>query len=244
MNKLVREVMVETVRQARELSRIVEDVPHAGLRGQFRESFLARALRPWLPRGMELGTGVIVDEKGTSRQVNEDDIIIYAPNLLPAVLPLVERNVFLLDAVLAHIEVKSTLSAGEIEAAVKSAMAVRGLVSSYEGDREFSAVFAYRSTAAVRSELVRLEEKTTKLGWNSPFPPLSFICVDQKECYMHGRVGDRSGVWFDMAPDAPDDSTLAFISSIASSVKRIRDSRDFVQIARFVYDTSKAEPVK
>ena len=67
MNKLVREVMVETVRQARELSRIVEDVPHAGLRGQFRESFLARALRPWLPRGMELGTGVIVDERGTPR---------------------------------------------------------------------------------------------------------------------------------------------------------------------------------
>ena len=63
MNKLVRKVMVETVRQARELSRIVEDVPHAGLRGQFRESFPARALRPWLPRGMELGTGVIVDEK-------------------------------------------------------------------------------------------------------------------------------------------------------------------------------------
>lgn len=110
MNKLVREVMVETVRQARELSRIVEEVPHAGLRGQFRESFLARALRPWLPCGMELGTGVIVDVKGTQREVNEDDIIIYAPDLLPAVLPIVERNIFLLDAVVAHIEVKSTLS--------------------------------------------------------------------------------------------------------------------------------------
>jgi hypothetical protein len=117
-------------------------------------------------------------------------------------------------------------------------------VSSYKGIREFSAIFAYNSTAAVRSELVRLEEQTTKLGWKGPIPPLSFICVDQKECYMHGRVGDRSDVWFDMAPDAPDDSTLAFISSIASSVNEIRDSREFVQIARFVYDTSKAKPVK
>ena len=244
MNQLVREVMVETVRQARELSRIVEAVPHAGLRGQFRESFLARALRPWLPRGMELGTGVIVDEKGTRRQVNEDDIIIYATDLLPAVLPLVERNIFLLDAVVAHIEVKSTLSPDELNAAVKSAMAVRGLVSSYVGMREISAVFAYNSTAAVRSELVRLEEQTTKLGWNEPIPPLSFICVDQKECYMHGRIDDSPETWFKLVPDAPDDSTLAFISSIASSVNKIRDSREFVQIARFVYDTSKAEPVK
>ena len=67
MNKLVRDVMAETVRQARELSRIVEAVPHDGLRGQFRESFLARALRSWLPRGVELGTGVIIDKNGTQK---------------------------------------------------------------------------------------------------------------------------------------------------------------------------------
>jgi len=244
MNKLVREVMIETVRQARELSRIVEDVPHAGLRGQFRESFLSRALRPWLPRGMELGTGVIVDEKGTRRQVNEDDIIIYAPDLLPAVLPLVERNIFLLDAVVAHIEVKSTLSPDDLKAAVEAAISVRRLVSSYAGKREISAVFAYSSTATVRSELARLEEQTTKLGWNGLIPPLSFICVDEKECYMHGGIDDSPKTWFKLVPDAPGDSTLAFISSISSSVNEIRDSRKFVQIARFVYDTSKAEPVK
>jgi len=244
MNQLVREVMIETVRQARELSRIVDAVPHAGLRGQFREGFLARALRPWLPQGMALGTGVIVDEKGTRRQVNEDDIIIYAPDLLPAVLPLLERNIFLLDAVVAHIEVKSTLSSEELTAAIKSAMAVRGLVSSYVGTREISAIFAYNSTAAARSELARLEEKTMKLGWSKPVPPLSFICVDQKECYMHGRMGDSPEAWYNLVPDAPEDSTLAFISTIASSVNKIRDSREFVQIARFVYDTSKAEPVR
>lgn len=244
MNQLVREVMVETVRQARELSRIVEAVPHAGLRGQFRESFLARALRPWLPRGMELGTGVIVDEKGTRRLVNEDDIIIYAPDLLPAVLPLVERNIFLLDAVVAHIEVKSTLSPDALEAAVKGAMTVRGLASSYTGKREIRAVFAYNSTAAVRSELVRLEEQTKKLGWNEPIPPLSIICVDEKECYMHGRIGDSPEAWFNLAPDAPDDSTLAFISCMASSVTETRDSRESVQIGRFAYDFSKALPVK
>lgn len=243
MNKLVREVMVETVRQARELSRIVEDVPHAGLRGQLRESFLARALRPWLPYGMELGTGVIVDYKGTQRQVNEDDIIIYAPDLLPAVLPLVERNIFLLDAVIAHIEVKSTLSSVELRAAVRSAMEVGRLVSNYNGKREIRAVFAYSSTAAVRSELVRLEEQTARLGWNEPIPPLSFICVDQKECYMHGRIGDRPANWVQLVP-APEDSTLAFISSIASSVNEIRDSRELVQIAKYVYDIEKAEPVR
>jgi hypothetical protein len=244
MNPLVREVMLETVRQAREFSRIVDSVPHAGLQGQFRESFLARALRPWLPRGLELGTGVIVDEKGTRRQVNEDDIIIYAPGLLPAILPLVERNIFLLDAVVAHIEVKSTLSSDTLEQAVKGAMAVDGLTSSYVGKREVHAVFAYSSTAAVRSELVRLEGKVKKLGWNKDIPPVSIICVDQKECYMHGTIGNGQAEWFNLAPDAPDESTLAFIACVASSVTETRDSRESVQISRFVHDFSKALPVK
>ena len=244
MNQLVREVMIETVRQARELSRIVEAVPHAGLRGQFRESFLARALRPWLPWGVELGTGIIVDERGSQREVNEDDIIIYAPDLLPAILPLTERNIFLLDAVLAHIEVKSTLSSGALEEAVKGAMAVDGLVSSYKGKREIHAVFAYNSTAAIRSEFIRLEEKTKKLGWNRPNPPLSVICVDNKECYMHGKVGNSPERWFDLAPGAPDDTTLAFISCMASSVTETRDSRESVQIGRFSNDLSKALPVE
>lgn len=244
MNKLVRDVMAETVRQARELSRIAEAIPHDGLRWQFRESFLARALRLWLPRGVELGTGVIVDENGTQREVNEDDIIIYAPDLLPPALPLIERNIFLLDAVLARIEVKSTLSSDELEAAVKGAIAVRNLKTSYEGKREIHAVFAYKSSAAVRSELVRLEQQVAKFGWSEPNPPLSFICVDEKECYMHGQIGNSPRTWFKLVPDAPDESTLAFISSIASSVNDTRSSRKSVQIARFVYDTGKAEPMR
>jgi hypothetical protein len=247
MNQLVREVMIETVRQARELSRIAEAVPHAGLRGQFRESFLARALRPWLPQGMELGTGVIIDEIGSQRQVNEDDIVIYAPDLLPAILPLVERNIFLLDSVLAHIEVKSNLSPETLEAAVKGAIAMDSLVSSYPGDRETHAVFAYSSTAVIKSELARLEEQISKQGWNKPNPPLSIICVDEKECYMHGSISSICGgsdTWYNLAPDAPNDSTLAFISCMASFVRDRRDSRKNVEIGRFSYDFSKALPLK
>jgi hypothetical protein len=61
---------------------------------------------------------------------------------------------------------------------------------------------------------------------------------------MHGKIGDSPETWFKLVPDSPDDSTLAFISTIASSVNRIRDSREFVQIARFVYDTGRAERVR
>jgi hypothetical protein len=87
---------------------------------------------------MELGTGVIVDSSGTSRRVNEDDIVIYAPDLLPAVLPLLDRNIFLLDAVVAHIEVKSTLSPEDLAAAVKGAVSLAGLKSDYKGSVRFA----------------------------------------------------------------------------------------------------------
>ena len=243
MNPLVRDVMIETVRQARELSRIVDAVPHAGLRGQLRESFLARALAPWLPRGMELGTGTIIDHKGTSREVNQDDVIVFAPDLLPAILPLVDRNIFLLDAVVAHIEVKSTLSAEELKASVNGAISLQGLSTAYRGKRELRAVFAYSSTAAVKSELARLQEQATKLGWNETIPPVSLICVDEKECYMHGSIEGGPEVWHNLTPDTPNDSTLAFISCVASEVKRLADSREFVEIARFTYDNSVARKV-
>jgi len=243
MNELVREVLIETVRQARELSRIVNAVAHAGLRGQLRESFLARALRPWLPRGMELGTGTIVDSSGSSRPTNEDDIVIYAPDLLPAVLPLLDRNIFLVDAVVAHIEVKSTLSSEELAAAVNGAIGLAGLKSDYNGQREIRAVFAYKSTATARSELPRLKQQTTNLGWNEPIPPISMLCVDEKECYMHGTIGDGPRGWYDLAPGAPEDATLAFISSLVSSITAIRDSRELVQIGKFTSDFTRARPM-
>jgi hypothetical protein len=244
MNALVKEVMIETVRQASELSRIVDAVPHAGLRGQFRESFLSRAIRPWLPRGMELGTGTIVDSSGTSRQINEDDIVIYAPDLLPAVLPLFDRNIFLLDAVVAHIEVKSTLSSESLAAAVDSAVNIAKLKSDYVGKREIHAIFAYKSTATDRSEIVRLKQQITRLDWKEPIPPISIFCVDKKECYMHGIIGDGPAGWYNLSASAPEAATLAFISSLVSNITELRDSRKLVQISKYILDFGKVMPVE
>jgi hypothetical protein len=244
MNQLVRQVMVETIRQARELSRIVEGVPHVSLRGHFRESFLSRALRPWLPHGLELGTGTIVDEDGTPRVVNEDDIVIYAPDLLPAVLPLVDRNIYLLDAVLACVEVKTTLSSEALKEAVAGAMALDSLKSSFKGKREIHAVFAYNSDVSIKSELARLQAKLAQSDWNKPNPPISILCVDERECYMHGRVGDSPEMWFDMAPNGPSDATPAFLACLVADLTKIRKEREGVQLARFVYDAARAVPVR
>ena len=175
--------------------------------------------------------------------MNQDDVVIHAPDLLPAILPLVDRNIFLLDAVLAHIEVKSTLSAEELQASVTGAISLGSLSTAYEGKRELHAVFAYSSTAALKSELVRLQEQATRLNWNEPNPPVSVICVDEKECYMHGSINGGPEMWHNLTPDSPGDATLAFISCIASEVKRIRDSRQFVEIAMFTYDNSVARKV-
>lgn len=243
MNPLVRKVMVETMRQAQELSKIVDDVPHLGLRGQFRESFLSSALRHWLPRGLELGTGVLVDEFGSSRESNEDDIIIYSPYLLSAALPLIDRNIYLLDSVLVHIEVKSKLTSANLLSALKNAIEIHKLKKSYEGRREVRAIFAYKSDVSNTSELTRLKGHLKSLGWTKDESPIQFICVDQKECFMHGHahIGDKPetvGTWIDLIPGVPADSTLAFISSLVSSLNDVRNERKFVQLARFVYDTN------
>lgn len=61
---------------------------------------------------------------------------------------------------------------------------------------------------------------------------------------MHGRVGNVNNAWWNLAPDAPHESTLAFISCLASSVTEVRDSRESVQINRFSRDLSKATRVE
>ena len=245
MNKLVRNVMRETVRQASELSKIVTDVPHMGLRGQLREDFLARALHPWLPRGFELGTGVIIDCENNKRAVNQDDLIIYAPDLLPAILPLLDHNIFLIDAVVGHIEVKSTVTSTTLTEAVKGAMSVDELVTKYDGKREVHALFAYETDLQTKSELSRLIEHIDRLGWNKPYPPISLFCVNNSVCYMHGKVQGKPEVgWYDLTPESPEDCMLMFISCLASMVSDQKKSRKFVEIFRFVGEASACKLVK
>ncbi|GAA4785638.1 hypothetical protein GCM10023200_19480 [Actinomycetospora chlora] len=97
---------------------------HMGTRGAAREEALRRFLEDRLPRTFSVASGQAVDRNGTlSRQL---DLMVYDSNRNP---PLVAGSNALLpaEAVLAVIEVKSSLNSAEVERSLLNAASVQAL---------------------------------------------------------------------------------------------------------------------
>jgi hypothetical protein len=83
---------------------------HKGIIGESREFFICEVLRRFLPQSVHVGTGQTVDKHGSySNQIN---IVISRPDC-PILTSLALGNIYLIESVMAAIEVKSMLSGGE-----------------------------------------------------------------------------------------------------------------------------------
>jgi hypothetical protein len=112
-----------------------------GKRGDQREKALKAFLEKYLPKKFSLGTGNIIDSKGNiSRQC---DIVIYDSLNCPILYTENEYQLFPAEAVYAVIEVKSVLSALEIDNCIENIRSVKSLIR----DKPISCfVFSYRSS--------------------------------------------------------------------------------------------------
>ena len=78
--------------------------------GMVREHFVSNVLSSFLPRSVIIGTGEIIDGEG--RVSGQQDIVIYRADF-PVITSFAPINTFLIEGVIATIEVKSDLSTGE-----------------------------------------------------------------------------------------------------------------------------------
>jgi hypothetical protein len=110
---------------------IFDCLGHNGLRGAAREMFVKDFLLPFLPPYVGIGTGEIINHLG--RRSKQIDIVLYNRGRLPPVLiGSGDLGVFPWECVIATIEVKSTLDAGELRSAILNAYSVRRVVQSLE----------------------------------------------------------------------------------------------------------------
>ena len=93
-----------------------ENLTHPGILGNAREHFIAKVLKQLLPRNVIVGTGEISDGRQRTRQ---QDIIIYRSDF-PVIMVGDETSVYLIEGVIATIEVKSDLKSDDIKAAVRN----------------------------------------------------------------------------------------------------------------------------
>lgn len=95
--------------------------------GLVREHFVSSVLSSFLPRSVIIGTGEIIDGEG--RVSGQQDIVIYRADF-PVITSFTRINTFLIEGVIATIEVKSDLSSGEpaLYTAFRSVATVNSLV--------------------------------------------------------------------------------------------------------------------
>ena len=102
-------------------SKIPANSGHSLHKGTPREAFIKQFLQSHLPETVSIGTGEIIDcQSLPGQQRNQFDIVIYKKNY-----PKLDFgggiSGFLIESVIATIEVKSTLTSTELENAIKAA---------------------------------------------------------------------------------------------------------------------------
>jgi hypothetical protein len=102
---------------------------HNLLLGDAREVMIKDFLMRFLPSSLVVGTGQLIDSKGSLS--NQIDIVIYRSSF-PIFRTLGSSDVFLLEGVVATIEVKSTLSRSELNNAVDNCVSVKSLSPCYD----------------------------------------------------------------------------------------------------------------
>lgn len=89
----------------------IKKMEHSLSKGQFRELFITDLLKHFLPHQFEIGSGIIVNQKG--EQSHQTDLVIYDKSILPPFISESISGVFPIESVIATIEVKSICSKNE-----------------------------------------------------------------------------------------------------------------------------------
>lgn len=114
------------------LSKIPAGSGHPLHKGTPRESFIREYLQSHLPENFAIGTGEIIDcNSRPNEKRNQHDIIIYRKNF-PKLNFGGGINAYLIESVIATIEVKSTLTESGVLQAIESANRIKHLGESFD----------------------------------------------------------------------------------------------------------------
>jgi len=163
------------------ISRIPANSGHALHKGTPRETFIKEFLESHLPSNVAIGSGEIIDSNsrpGQSR--NQFDVVIYKRSY-PKLNFGGNISGFLVESVIATIEVKSTLTQTEFGNAAKAASNCKQLapntISSFHAGYSppgiFNYIVAYDGPASMRTVHGWIQAEYSKLGITSHTLPLN-----------------------------------------------------------------------
>lgn len=207
-NELFRNRAVGAIQQAMREYDEAKKIGHAGMVGRVREIAVERLLTPFLSRPFEIGTGKIVDHE--DQQSAETDVIVYSRTVLPPIMYSERDGIFPSEACFYALEVKSTLSATELDNSIAKARRLTELrYASGQRDSEGNtvhhmvtrivpAVFAFDSDLASdgKSEFARYRERDA--NWRTD-PAVRGICIPRRG-YWWFEMPTRRWLWLEPTP--------------------------------------------
>lgn len=228
-SKFLTDILENKILSALQTSNAIGRIVHPGVKGNLRENFIAEILKSILPHHFGVGSGIIIDK--WDRSSPQADIIIYDKRQIPPVIDSETNGVFPIDSVHRVIEIKSNLTATDVNQVLNMAWALhpantQGLKIAVAGNLEngyasypLVSCFAYKSSL---SSLPSVAErwidtiKMTDLG-NVMF------CIPQRGLYTNSsNNGYRLGL-----PGNIEDSELIrhYLSMFLHFIEDSADSR-------------------
>jgi len=241
-NEIFRNRIINTIKHAYEQYK-ESSIPDAHMPtiGKIREIAAKGIIEPILPEDFKIKiSGFVIDHIGNKSK--ETDLLIYSKKILPPVMYESEEIYFPAESVLFAIEIKSTLTAGEVKDAYDKAVYLSETIKYSSGRYDenlnpiphevntiISVLFGFSSdlTGTGKTELDRyleIERETGKIG-------LKGICVIGKGNWRHSRI--QHG-WVFKPHTENYDEVIDFISVIINTLHEIKESRGFPRLGPYL----------
>ncbi|OGE26237.1 hypothetical protein A3H85_00500 [Candidatus Daviesbacteria bacterium RIFCSPLOWO2_02_FULL_40_8] len=212
--KIIRPRLKEIILQAK----LFASLKHKGTIGRLREIAINNLIEPYLPPSVTIVTGTIVSPDKPREYQMQDDVVLFSKEKAPPFVSMLEQYVIPLSGVIAHIEVKSTLTYTDVKKAVLNAIELRDLA---EGIAPIGIIFAYTSNLKNYTEVDRLLKTLKEVNFTGvkgqASCPIQMICVADRGTWILLNLpeyGIKSGWYFVQA--IKEQHLLAFISIISN----------------------------
>lgn len=219
-------------------AKALREINHHGVVGALRETVIRQLITPLLPSHMAASTGIVTSYNGA--QSRQCDIVIYDRRLLPPIL-VAEAGLFPIEAVIAHIEIKSRLDMTELRKAHEGAVSMFRLPMmsgvhdehdqpQFQGARPpLAALFAFDSDIAKHpdsdAEIKRYQQVYLPDG--SP-PMIELVCVVGSGCWIDTMEG-----WAAWSGDEHEE-VIGFLACLSNTLPRIAATRGEPRLGMYI----------
>lgn len=238
INNQYQEIFRAKVKSAIEHANAASSVTHTGVKGQILEILISQLFYPLLPADIGIGTGQII-ESYSGQLSNQVDIILYDRSILPPILYDQRLGIFPIEAVLYAIEVKTTLSASELQTAHESAKRLNtkfgyrpgktddlGKRTNHKIEKARSVVFALKSDLSGTS--LNEAERYLKIYTNDS-PYIRAICVAGREYWY-----EKDNYWIGVKGENGFNEVMAFIGGITNTYRSVSESRGYPSLGEYI----------